>query len=76
VPSEILYSGENRELFQLLHEIAAGIENSAVKMGFSDAQAYAGGSCKRIFCHDHPECRVISEKGSCRNPDYARPSMS
>jgi len=76
VPSEILYSSENRELFQLLHEIAAGIEKSAVKMGFADAQAYAGGSCKTIFCHDHPECLVISGKGKCRNPEYARPSMS
>jgi predicted metal-binding protein len=76
VPSEILYSSERRELFQLLHEIAAGIEKSAVEMGFADAQAYAGGSCKSIFCHDHIECLALSEKGKCRNPQYARPSMS
>ena len=76
VPSEILYSCDSREVFQSLHEIAAGIEKSAVKMGFADAQAYAGGSCKTIFCHDHPECLVISGRGKCRNPEYARPSMS
>ena len=76
VPSEILYSSERREVFQLLHEIASGIETSAVKMGFVDARAYAGGSCKKIFCHDHGECLALSEKGKCRNPQHARPSMS
>ena len=29
--------------------------------GFIDAQAYAGGSCKTIFCHDDSECLLISE---------------
>jgi predicted metal-binding protein len=76
VPSAMLYSGERREAFQLLHEIAADIETSAVKMGFVDARAYAGGSCKKIFCHDHGECLALSEKGKCRNPQHARPSMS
>lgn len=78
VPSEILLSSENREVFQLLHQVAAGIETAAVKMGYGHAQAYAGGSCKKIFCHDHPECRALSEQGDgqCRHPDHARPSMS
>jgi predicted metal-binding protein len=76
VPSEILYSSERRDFFQLLHEIAAGIETSAIKMGFAGAQAYAGGSCKKIFCRDHAECHALSEPGKCRNPQYARPSMS
>jgi predicted metal-binding protein len=76
VPSETLYSSERREIFQLLHEIAAGIEQYAVKMGFANSQAYAGGSCKKIFCHNHLECLSLSEKGKCRNPQYARPSMS
>jgi predicted metal-binding protein len=31
VPSEVLYSGERREVFQLLHEIASGVETSADK---------------------------------------------
>ena len=76
VPSQILYCSERHEVFQLLHEIAAGIEKSALKMGFAGAQAYAGGSCKKIFCHDHAECLALSEEGKCRNPQYARPSMS
>ncbi len=45
-------------------------------MGYPNAQGYAGGSCKNIFCHNHSECQVISKKGECRNPQYARPSMS
>lgn len=76
VPSKILYSSDRRELFQLLHEIAAGIEHIAIKMGFAKAQAFAGGSCKEIFCYDHPDCLAISAQGKCRNPRYARPSMS
>jgi predicted metal-binding protein len=75
VPSESLFSSERRGLFQLLHEIAAGIENSAVEMGFPDAQAYAGGSCKKIFCDDRAECLAL-KGGECRHPRFARPSMS
>ena len=76
VPSEILMSDERRDIFRLLHEIAAGIEQAAIKMGFHDSSAYAGGSCKQIFCRDHPHCRVIAENEECRNPLLARPSMS
>lgn len=75
-PTEVLYSSERREFSQLLHEIAAGIEQAAVNAGFVRAQAYAGGSCKKIFCHEHPECRALSDEGTCRNPRLARPSMS
>jgi predicted metal-binding protein len=76
VPSAILYSGQGRELFQLLHETAAGIEHKAVALGFANARAYAGNSCKKVFCRDFLECRVIGENGQCRNPDRARQSMS
>jgi predicted metal-binding protein len=76
VPSEILLSDERRDIFRLLHEIAANIEKTATEMGFSNSSAYAGGSCKQIFCRDHPDCRVIAENGECRNPLLARPSMS
>ncbi len=76
IPSKIMFSNERLEFFRLLHETAAGIEQSAVKMGFLNAQAYAGGPCKKIFCHDHLECLAISGKGKCRNPQFARPSMS
>lgn len=76
VPTELLYSSQRRELFQLLHEIGAGIEQAAVRMGFSSARAFAGGSCKDLFCHDYPSCAALSKKGKCRNPKKARPSMS
>jgi len=76
VPSEILYSSQAMEFFRVLHERASGIEHSAVEMGFTHAQAYAGGPCKKIFCADQPECPAISEKGKCRYPESARPSMS
>ena len=45
-------------------------------MGFKEARAFAGGSCKDIFCHQYAECLVVSKKGKCRNPEHARPSMS
>lgn len=76
VPSEILFSSERHEIFWLLHEIASGIEQSAVQMGYRNSKGYAGGSCKRIFCRDQPKCRILSKEGECRNPDHARPSMS
>ena len=76
VPSEILLSSDRREVFRALHEIAANIEHSAVEMGFHHSRAYAGGSCKRLFCQDYAYCRVLKEGGECRNPHRARPSMS
>jgi predicted metal-binding protein len=76
VLSELLLSSDRREVFRVLHEIAAGIEHSAVQMGYDNSRAYAGGSCKRLFCHDHLYCRVTKEGGECRNPHLARPSMS
>ncbi len=74
--SSILFSDQHREVMQLLHEIVAGVEIAAVDMGFKDSKAFAGGSCKKIFCYEHTVCRVISNNGKCRNPQSARPSMS
>ena len=76
VPSEILFSNQRQEIFRLLHEIVATIEQSAIKMGFFDSKAYAGGSCKKLFCNNHVDCRVLTKNGECRNPGLARPSMS
>lgn len=77
-PTEILVSAseDRRELFQLLHEMSAGLERLAKEMGHGNAVGFAGGSCKKIFCHDQPFCRVIKEGGACRHPDGARASMS
>ena len=76
VPSEILLSSQGREIFQLLHEIAANIEQAAVKMGYSHSKGFAGGSCKALFCRDHSDCCVIAEGAACRHPHRARQSMS
>ncbi|MFO7963152.1 MAG: DUF2284 domain-containing protein [Desulfobacterales bacterium] len=76
VPSSALFSAERREVFSLLHESTAGIEQTAAEMGYPASKAFAGGSCKKIFCNDHPVCRVLSEGGRCRYSQHARPSMS
>ena len=76
VPANLLFSSDRREIFQLLHEIAADIEQTAVSLGYNKAKAFAGGSCKNIFCHEFAECAVLSAKGKCRHPSSARQSMS
>ena len=76
VPSEMLFSSERREAFGRLQKIAAGIEQAAVHMGFAGARAYAGGSCKEVFCHQYADCPALLQKGQCRYLQYARPSMS
>jgi predicted metal-binding protein len=76
LPTGILFSNERSEVFGLLHEIASGIEHSAAGIGYPDSKAYAGGSCKTIFCQDQPNCRMKDGEGQCRNPLHARPSMS
>jgi predicted metal-binding protein len=76
VPSEILLSSQRRDIFQLLHEIAAELEQAAVQQGYPDSKAFAGGSCKNLFCPEHPACRVLAQGGACRHPHRARPSMS
>lgn len=76
VPSEILLSDQRREVFELLHTIVAGVGQAAVEKGLSGSKAFAGGSCKQIFCRDFPGCSVVTEGGACRNPENARPSMS
>ena len=73
---DILLSSERRDIMKLLCEIVAGIEQAAVKTGYLNSKSFAGGSCKRIFCHDYTDCRVLSEGGEWQNPRYAQPSMS
>jgi len=76
VPSPALFSDERRKIMRLLHEVVAAVEQAAVAMGYFDSKAFAGGSCKDLFCHDYADCPVLSEGGECRFPQYARPSMS
>ena len=76
VPRGILLSSERREVFRLLHEVAADIEAAAKRRGHTGSRAFAGGACKGLFCPEEAGCRVVDEGGACRNPDRARPSMS
>ncbi len=76
VDSDSLHGEQRPELMRLLHEITAAVEIQARKLGFAEARAFAGGSCKMSFCADHDRCLALSENGNCRYPDQARPSMS
>ena len=76
VPSQILLSSQKREIGRLVHQIASEIETTALARGAKKARAFVGGSCKRIFCDQKPDCRVVDSGGECRHADQARPSMS
>lgn len=76
LPQVVLFSEQRWEIMYLLHQIAAGLETAAVQSGFTGAKAFAGGSCKQIFCREEKECGALSAKGKCRHPETARPSMS
>ena len=76
LPSEVMYSDQRREVGKLLHFIVIQVEQAAREMGFSKSRAFAGGSCKNLFCSDKANCRVLFGNGVCRNPDSARPSIS
>ncbi len=76
VPSAVLFSDERWEVMALLHELVAGVELKAVEMGYAGSKAFAGGSCRKIFCSAHNECQRLSGTAGCRNPLLARPSMS
>jgi predicted metal-binding protein len=75
VPSDSLFSDDRLEIMGLLHDIAAQIEQHAIEQGYINSKAFAGGSCKMIFCGEQPDCAVLMN-GKCRNPAIARPSMS
>jgi predicted metal-binding protein/DNA-directed RNA polymerase subunit RPC12/RpoP len=76
VPSAALFSDERKEIMQRLQKITAGIEQAAVGVGYSGSKAFAGGSCKELFCYDRENCPVLSKGTQCRHPQYARPSLS
>ncbi|MFZ5819098.1 MAG: DUF2284 domain-containing protein [Chloroflexota bacterium] len=75
-PVAALLSDERREVMRGLHEVVAAVERKAVRMGYTGSQAFAGGSCKTIFCHEHEHCNQLFGDGKCLYPQAARPSMS
>ena len=76
VPTEILLSEERLAVYGLLHEIVSTVRQAAVDAGCGDARGFAGGSCRKIFCRDRPDCPVVDRGGPCRHPRRAHPSMS
>ncbi len=76
LPSEVLLSDERYGVSRLLHTTTAAIERFAEMNGYKGAKGYAAGSCKRLFCHAHDKCRVLTGAGKCRHPETARQSLS
>ena len=76
VPASVLFSDERRELMAFLHELVANIEIAAIEKGLGLSKAFAGGSCKDLFCFDEKDCNVLAGDGQCRNPSKSRHSMS
>jgi predicted metal-binding protein len=76
VPMAAMFSEQRREIMQLLHEVVADVEKKAAGMGYRGSRAFAGGSCKTLFCSEHAACCVLDGQGLCRHPQSARPSMS
>jgi len=75
VPLDVLYSADHREVMAFLHGLVATVETLARSSGYARSRAFAGGSCKDLFCSSHANCQYL-QNGICRNPDSARPSMS
>ena len=76
LPASVMFSDERKGVMQLLHQIVAAVEQKAVEAGFEKSKAFAGGSCKELFCEDQENCCVVVENKPCRHIDVARPSMS
>ena len=50
LPTSVMFSDERNGVMQLLHKIVAAVEQKAIEIGFSKSKAFAGGSCKTLFC--------------------------
>lgn len=76
VPTEVLLGDGRFEVSRIVHETAANLERQALACGYAATRGLAAGSCKRIFCAEETNCRVLEGDGDCRYPDAARPSIS
>lgn len=75
VPVAVLQSDDQLPIARQIHLTVAQLEKQAQLQGFN-AAAFAGGSCKRLFCSSSQECQLLQEDGICRFPQWARPSVS
>lgn len=76
LPTSVMFSDERKGVMQLLHQIVATVEQKAIEIGFGKSKAFAGGSCKELFCDDQEKCCVVAENKPCLHIEVARPSMS
>ncbi len=76
LPTSVMFSDERKGVMQLLHHIVATVGQKAIETGFGKPKAFAGGSCKELFCEDQEKCCVVAENKPCRHNEIARPSMS
>jgi predicted metal-binding protein len=76
LPTSVMFSDERKGVMQLLHQIVAALEQKAIETGFGKAKAFAGGSCKELFCENEENCCVVADNKPCRHIAFARPSMS
>jgi predicted metal-binding protein len=75
VPVAVLQSDDQLPIARQIHLTVAQLEKQAQLLGFN-AAAYAGGSCKRLFCSSSQQCQLLQQGGICRFPQWARPSVS
>ena len=76
LPTSVMFSEERKGVMQLLHQIVAEVERNAIELGYRGSKAFAGGSCKDLFCEKNQNCAVVAEHKACRHAEIARPSMS
>ena len=76
LPSSVIFSDGRKDVMKLLHQVVAGVEKKAIAFGFSQSRAFAGGSCKQLFCEENKTCCVVADNLPCRHIKEARPSMS
>jgi predicted metal-binding protein len=74
--TSVMFSQDRHDVMKLLHVMVAGIERKAIRSGLIKSKAFAGGSCKKLFCNDQKSCCVVKSGTSCRHMESARPSMS
>jgi len=75
-PTSVMFSDGRKDVMRLLHQVVAKVEKRAVEFGFRQSRAFAGGSCKQLFCEENKTCCVVADKLLCRHKTEARPSMS
>jgi len=74
VSPETLFSPKGLDVFRKVYIIASKLETLSEGLGFDHSKGLGAGSCKSVFCGDIP-CDALMDKGRCRYPSLARPSM-